>query len=292
MARSMTGYGKAAFKNDHFEIIVEARNLNNRYIDINLRMPKFILPYEFKIKELIKSDVIRGKITVNISFKDLSGEVSGLSIREESVKEYFRFLEQIKSRTGIDDQITLDHLLAFKDLWEPDEPEYEDEEVEKQLLAVVKEALGNMNDMREKEFINIQPDILNRLDFIEKGLTDIKKTSSVNARRELEKLYQRIIDLIGSGEVDKDRLELELAMIADRVDVTEECIRLKSHLDMFRDVLANKSEVGKSLTFILQEMQREVNTIGSKTTEITVSHKVISIKEEIEKIREQAQNLE
>ena len=292
MARSMTGYGKAAFKNDHFEIIVEIRNLNNRYIDINLRMPKLILPYEFKVKELIKSQVIRGKLTVNISFKDLTGEAAGLSIREESIKEYYEFLEEIKNRTGIKDQITLNHLLAFKDLWEPDEPDYEDEEVEKRLLSVVKEALTNMNEMRSKEFINIEPDIINRLTLIEDSLNEIKKMSATNTRRELDKLYKRITDLIGNGEVDKDRLELELALIADRVDVTEECTRLKSHLDMFRDVLKNKPEVGKSLTFILQEMQREGNTIGSKTTDITVSHKVIGIKEEIEKIREQAQNLE
>jgi uncharacterized protein (TIGR00255 family) len=288
----MTGYGKAAFKNDHFEIIVEVRNLNNRYIDINLRMPKLILPYEFKVKELIKTQVIRGKITVNISFKDLSGEASGLSISEDSIKEYYEFLEAIKNQTGIKEQVTLDHLLAFKDLWEPVEPAYEDEEVEKRLLAVVKEALTNMNEMRSKEYQNIEPDIFNRLALIEEFLTEINKMSDRNTRRELEKLYQRIKDLIENGEVDKDRLELELALIADRVDVTEECTRLKSHLDMFRDVLETKPEVGKSLTFILQEMQREANTIGSKTTDITVSHKVIGIKEEIEKIREQAQNLE
>ena len=292
MARSMTGFGKAAYKNDRFEIIVEIRNLNNRYIDIGLRMPKIILPYEFKVKELVKSHVNRGKISVNIFFRDLSGSEAGVSINEDSIKEYYKFLEQIKERTGITGEITLDHLLAFKEFWEPAESECDDDEVEKKLLEVVEEALVNINEMRMKEFQNIQPDILKHLKMIEDSLADIEKTAAKNPRQELEKLHKRINDLINKGEVDKDRLELELAVIADRVDVTEECTRLKSHIAMFRDVLDNKPEVGKSLTFILQEMQRESNTIGSKTTDVSVSHKVIGIKEEIEKLREQVQNLE
>ncbi len=292
MARSMTGYGKAEFKNDHFEIVVEIRNLNNRYADINMRMPKKILPYEFKIKELIKKHVARGKIALSVSFKDLAETSVGLSINEDSVKEYYHFLEMLKKHTGIKEDISLNHLLALKEFWEPEESDSEDKEIEKSLMEVVKNALINMNEMRVKEFLNIQPDIVKRLNMIEDALTEIEKKGTENPRRELEKLHQRINDLITKGDVDKDRLELELALIADRVDITEECTRLKSHIDMFRDVLENKPEVGKSLTFILQEMLRETNTIGSKTTDTSVSHKVIGIKEEIEKLREQVQNLE
>jgi uncharacterized protein (TIGR00255 family) len=292
MARSMTGFGRSSYNNDRFEISVEMRNLNNRYLDINLRMPKRIMPYEFKVKELIKLHVLRGKLSVNVGFKDLTDDSVGLAINDESIREYYTFLEHVKQKTGISGQITLDHLLAFKDFWEPDEPEYEDEQIEKGLLEVITAALDNMNEMRDKEFRNIFPDISQRLQQIENTLRKIEKVSVNNPRLELDKLHTRIMDLIGNGEIDKDRLELELALIADRVDITEESTRLQSHIKMFRDVLENKPEVGKSLTFILQEMQREANTIGSKTTLSEVSHKVIGIKEEIEKIREQVQNLE
>jgi uncharacterized protein (TIGR00255 family) len=201
-------------------------------------------------------------------------------------------LEQLKKQTGIAGEITMDHLLAFKDLWEPEESTSDDAEIEKALLQAVEQALINLNKMRDQESENIRPDILGRLEEIEKTLGEIELTAQENPRQELEKMYQRVKDLVSNGELARDRLELELAVIADRVDVTEECTRLRSHINMFRDVFNTKQEVGKSLTFVLQEMQRESNTIGSKTSEISVAHKIIHIKEEIEKLREQVQNLE
>ena len=150
MARSMTGYGKAAFKNERFEITAEIRNLNDRYVDISIRVPKKILPYEFKLKDLIKSHVIRGKISLSISFKDLSEGSFGLSVNQDSLKEYYQFLESLKEQTGIEDDIKLDHLLALKDYWEPDESDLEDKEIERNLMNVVKEALFNLNEMRTR----------------------------------------------------------------------------------------------------------------------------------------------
>jgi uncharacterized protein (TIGR00255 family) len=154
------------------------------------------------------------------------------------------------------------------------------------------EALNNLDMMRKQEAENICSDIYSRLEEINTVLTSISEKVKDSPRLELEKLYNRLQERISKKEIDKDRLELELAIIADRVDVTEECIRLFSHLDLFKNVLDNKDEVGKQLTFLLQEMHRETNTIGSKTSDIRISHEMIRLKEEIEKLREQVQNLE
>ena len=186
----------------------------------------------------------------------------------------------------------MDHLLQFKELITPEENVKEDEEISSLLLDVVGKALDNLNEMRRKEAENISSDILYRVDLIDGIVQEISVKGKENPRLELKKLFTRIKELVNSHEIDQNRLELELALLADRVDITEECTRLKSHVALFHEIFETKQEVGKQLTFILQEMQRESNTIGSKTTDISIAHLIIRVKEEIEKIREQVQNLE
>lgn len=288
----MTGFGRAEIKNGRFEITIEIRSLNNRYLDISLRLPKSLNLYEYLLKERTKKKILRGKLTVIVNFKNLALENGDFRLNQETVQFYHQLLEKIKDQTGITDSITLDHLLQFKELIEPEEANFEDNEIEKVLSETYDKALDNLNKMRRQEADNICTDIYSRLDKIKTVLTSINGKVKDSPRLELEKLYNRLKEKIDKKEVDKDRLELELAIIADRVDVTEECIRLFSHLDLFKDVLDNKDEVGKQLTFLLQEMHRETNTIGSKTSDISISHEMIRMKEEIEKLREQVQNLE
>jgi uncharacterized protein (TIGR00255 family) len=183
-------------------------------------------------------------------------------------------------------------LLQFKELFEPEEEVSEDADIVIRMMEVFEQALAELDNMRRKEAENLARDIEDRINILDKILNTIRGIARNSARRELEKLYGRLKEQIDNKEIDKNRLELELALIADKVDVTEECIRLASHIDLFRDVLHTKSEVGKQLTFILQEMHRETNTIGSKTSEVKIAHDIISMKEEIEKLREQVQNLE
>jgi uncharacterized protein (TIGR00255 family) len=292
MPRSMTGFGRAEIKNGRFEISVEIRSLNNRYLDIGLKLPKSLLTYEYLLKEQTKKKVLRGKLTAIVNFKNLSLENSEFRLNHETVQFYHQLLEKIKTQTGLKDTITLDHLLQFKELIEPEEANFEDKEIEKILSDTYDKALDNLDMMRKQEADNLCTDIYSRLEIIKSVLKSIRDKVKDSPRRELEKLYARLQERIDKNEVDKDRLELELAIIADRVDVTEECIRLSSHLDLFKDVVDNKDEVGKQLTFLLQEMHRETNTIGSKTSDISVSHEMILLKEEIEKLREQVQNLE
>lgn len=288
----MTGFGRAETKNGRFEISVEIRSLNNRYLDISLKLPKSLNIYEYLLKEQTKKRILRGKLTAIVNFKNLALENGDFRLNQETVQFYHQLLEKIKTQTGLEDTITLDHLLQFKELIEPEESEFEDKEIEKVLSDTFDKALNNLDTMRKQESDNICADIYSRLENIRTVLDSISGKVKDSPRLELEKLFNRLQDKIDKKEVDKDRLELELAIIADRVDVTEECIRLFSHLDLFKDVLDNKDEVGKQLTFLLQEMHRETNTIGSKTSDISISHEMIRMKEEIEKIREQIQNLE
>lgn len=292
MPRSMTGFGRAEIKNSRFEITVEIRSLNNRFLDIGLKLPKSLNTYEYILKGLTKKKILRGKLTAVVNFKNLVLENGDLRLNHETVQFYHQLLEKIKDQTGIKDEITLDHLLQFKELIEPEEAVFQDDEIKTVLTDAFDKALENLDAMRRQEAENICVDIYSRLEKIKTALNSITEKAKNSPRLELDKLYNRLQERINNKEVDKDRLELELAIIADRVDVTEECIRLSSHLDLFKDVLDNKDEVGKQLTFLLQEMHRETNTIGSKTSDISISHEMIRLKEEIEKLREQIQNLE
>lgn len=292
MPSSMTGFGRAEIANDRFEMVAEVRALNNRYLEISIRLPKSLASYEYGLKEVVKRYVLRGKISITINFRDMLNLTENFVLKKESVRFYRTILEQIRKEAGLDDPIKLEHLLQFSELLEPDDVELKDDELEKALNEVMEKALTSLNNMRREEGRNMIVDIRERVSGIGSKLEEIDAQGKDNPRRELEKLTLRLTELIRSGEVDRNRLELELAMISDRVDITEECTRMRSHLQLFRDVLDHEEEVGKKLTFILQEMQRESNTIGSKTTEISISHSIIGIKEEIEKIREQVQNLE
>jgi uncharacterized protein (TIGR00255 family) len=288
----MTGFGRSEIKNGRFEITVEIRSLNNRYLDISIRLPKSLNTYEYPLKELIKKKIIRGKLAVIVNFKSLALENGDLQLNQETVKFYHQLLEKIKDQTGIKDEIKLNHLLQFKELIEPEDTTFQDEEVEKSLKNAVENAMHGLDTMRKQEADNICKDIYSRLEKIKSTLDSISDKAKNSSKLEMDKLYNRLQERILKSEVDRDRLELELALIADRVDVTEECTRLSSHIVLFKDVLDTKKEVGKQLTFLLQEMHRETNTIGSKTSDISISHEMIHLKEEIEKIREQVQNLE
>jgi len=292
MLRSMTGFGKADFRNAHYEISVEIKNLNNRFLDISLKLPKSLMAYELLLKDIVKNKVKRGKLTATVIFKDLVLTNGNFTLKEESIQFYYKLLQQIKSRTGVKGRITLDHLLHFSELIEPEEISKEDEEMAGKLSGVMEAALDNLNVMRSKEAEHLIKDLLSRIQTIETIIEEVFKRGKENPRTELEKMFARLKEMVDANKIDSNRLEMEMALIADKVDITEECIRMKSHLEMFRTILEHNDEVGKQLTFVLQEMQRETNTIGSKTTDVSISHQMIQAKDEIEKLREQVQNLE
>lgn len=292
MPCSMTGFGKAKNTFDSYEIEAEIRSLNNRYLDILVRLPKSMVNYEPLIKNEIKKKILRGKISVSLS---LNGKLNGLNdfkLNEDTLQYYFNLLREMKTKTGVKGDITLDHLLQFTDLLQPNEEEINDDEIKNNILITLGQALEKLVNMRQVEAENIAVDINKRLQAIKKTTEEIYQKGKQNPKQEYEKLYQRVQLLLQDKTVDDYRLEMELSLLADRIDITEECTRLKSHIQQFNSIFTSKAEVGKPLTFLLQEMHREVNTIGSKTTNVEISHSVISLKEEIEKLREQVQNLE
>ena len=293
MPNSMTGYGKSKKSFENYEIEVEIRSLNNRYLDTTIRLPKSIDIFEQKIKDEIKKHIFRGKVTLNISLNGISDNGFGnIKLNDEALQYYYDLISKIKSNLGIKEEITLDHILQFKDLMQTADEELDDDSLLNNLVDTVNEALTALVEMRKNEAINIMKDIDDRIKIIEKNTNKIFITAKDNPRQEYDKLYERVQNMLNGKAIDENRLEMELALLADRVDVTEECTRLSSHLQQFNNILNTKKEVGKSLTFILQEMHREINTIGSKTTNVEISHMAIEVKEEIEKLREQIQNLE
>ncbi len=293
MSNSMTGYGKSKKTFENYEIEAEIRSLNNRYLDTIIRLPKSIDLFEQPIKNEIKKRIFRGKVTLNITLNNNSANgFEGIKLNEEALQYYYKLITKIKSNLNLSEDISLDYILQFKDLMQPAEEDLDDELLLENILITVNEALDSLIEMRNNEAVNIVVDIDQRIRVIEKNTNKIIVFGKDNPKQEYDKLYERVQSLLNGKLVDENRLEMELSLLADRVDVTEECTRLISHIQQFDSILKTKKEVGKSLTFILQEMHRETNTIGSKTTNVEISHLAIGIKEEIEKLREQIQNLE
>ncbi len=288
---SMTGFAvlSRSYGNG---ITCEIRSLNSRYLETSIKLPLVIKDIEDSIKGLIQKSIKRGRITCTVSFDSSDQPLENLKIDANTVKLYKNLLDQIRKVAKIDQEPQLEHLLAFNDIISFEQDESIDKDLEKTILELVQNTLDKLNKMRNIEGANIHDDLKIRLSSIQKNLDKVKPLGEKNARTEFDKMYQRLLSLIDEKKIDKNRLELELAIISDRVDITEEIIRLQSHIDLFEQNLAKGSPVGKRLNFLLQEMHREANTISSKNTMIEISHYVVAIKEDIERIREQVQNIE
>ncbi len=289
---SMTGYGKAENTVNGITIVIEIKSVNGRYLDINFRMPAALNGQEAVLRSLIKKQVRRGKLSVFIDIKRALDESGSGIINEKRLMGYMQALQAIKEKFNINDTVQLSHVMAFPDIFEQDM----DEQIDAGFIAALKDTLQNALEpfiaMRGKEGEHLRQDMAARIKHIQQLADVIGSKSQKNTRKDFDKLLNRSLELIGAQKIDKDRLEQEIALISDKVDISEECTRLQSHLNQFKKELSKDGELGKKLTFLLQEMHREANTMNSKTTDIDVAHDVIIIKEEIEKIREQAQNIE
>jgi uncharacterized protein (TIGR00255 family) len=290
--KSMTGYGKSVVQINNMDISIEIRSVNNRFLDISMKMPKELNDYEYDLRKLIKKRLNRGKINVYINLNEGGGDNAEAAVDMERAELRYAQLKKLKKELGITGEISLDHLLSFNDLFEPGLQSVDADLMKKTLLKALDMALEQFEAMREAEGGNLLTDMQNRISKIHEWTKFVKENGRNNIQKEFERLKNNVFSLIDTGKIDKNRLEAELALISDKVDVTEECVRMDSHIQLFNETLNNKGEAGKKLTFILQEMLREANTMNSKTTDTNIAHKVIRIKEEIEKIREQAQNVE
>ena len=291
MIYSMTGYGKGNSKKNKVSVEVEIKSVNSRFFEVFLKVPSMLSTYDYEIKEFIKSKVQRGKLNIVIHFKKDGVENGFLSVDKNKLLNQIKLIENVKKAAGINDNIKLDHLLSSKEIFTAQETELSKTEFEIVKSALSK-AIAKLNLMKKKEGAELARDLYSRIEKINKKVLEIEKVYRKSINEYYEKLKQRISELTNNAEINEDRLNLELALIADRADITEECVRLRSHLKFFKETLKNENEPGKKLNFLCQEMNRETNTISSKSISTAIVHSSVIIKEEIEKIREQIQNIE
>ena len=280
----MTGYGKSSSSKNKISAEVEIKSVNSRFFEISLKLPSILSTYDYEIRELIKTKVQRGKLNIVIHFKK-NGIENGVSVDADKLKAQLTLIKKVKKDAGIKEDVKLEHLLNSKEIFTTSDSEINKAELDIVKSALIK-ALDKLIQMKKKEGTELSKDFSNRVENISKKVSEIERDYKKSIEDYHNKLKQRIQELMGNAEIDKDRLHLELALIADRADITEECVRLKSHLKFFKESLKNEKEPGKKLNFLCQEMNRETNTISSKSIATSIIHSSVLIKEEIEKIRE------
>lgn len=287
----MTGYGKNETHFGNNIIETEIKSLNSRFLDLSVKLPKALSSKEFEIREKIKKSIKRGKVYLSISLKKDGLEDKYGELNTEAVKDAYKVLLKIKDILGLRDEIKLTDLFVFQDAFFDGSNDQSEEEM-KFVLASIEAAIEEMNKMKRAEGKELEKDILGRINKIDESLTKIEERKEFYLKEYYEKFKGKAYQLAGELIDDQQRLINELAILSERYDITEECIRLRSHIKLFLDTMKNSDDAGRKLNFILQEMNREANTINSKSISEHISHLGIEIKEEIEKIREQIQNIE
>ena len=291
MIRSMTGFGRGKYENDGRYYTVEIKAVNHKYSDISIRMPRFLNGFEDKIRKRISSNISRGKVDVFISFENYSSNENNIHFNIELAKEYVKGLKQLADATNTEYKINLMELSKMPEILKIEEDENE-ELIGNELMIALDEALKHFVEMRETEGQKLIEDMLNRIKFVEEKISEIEKYSGTLVQDYMQKLEVRIKELMENKVVDENRLAQEIVIFSDKSSIEEELTRLKSHVSQFKEFAKTSSPVGKKFDFLIQEMNREVNTIGSKANCLKITNRVIELKTEIENIREQVQNIE
>ncbi|PAU93611.1 YicC family protein [Aliifodinibius salipaludis] len=289
----MTGFGRGEASENGIAVTVELKSVNSRYLDISLRLPQSLQDKELDIKEILQEHVERGKVNVSIRVdKSDTGEPE-ITFNENLVQGYKDMLNDLRKAAGIEEPITLKTFLEFNDIFESRE---DDEETKEQIWDLaqqaVKEAANELKKMRLQEGSQLENDLNQRIDHIEKMLNIVMDKVDGRSKEIKEDLIERINELIESDKIDPERLEMEVAVLVDKMDITEEIVRTQSHIKFFREAVNNDEAVGRRLNFLSQEINREINTIGSKANDSEISQYIVKAKESLEQIREQVQNVE
>ena len=299
MLKSMTGFGRASYEGEDFSVKVEIKTVNNRYTDVSIRLPRFLNPLEDRIRKQILQGVNRGKADVFITADYRLSDNCSLKVDKPLAQAYHKALEEIGGAIDADGAVInkaqeILYLARTQDVIKSEEGLFDVENVWPKVSEVVGQALDGLVQMRTTEGENIKADFLSRADLILQLVEEIEKRSPLVVKEYQEKLHQRLTELLDSEKikVDPDRMLQEVAIFADRTAVNEETIRLRSHVKQFKQFLNSDGPVGRKMDFLIQEFNREANTIGSKANDYTMAQYVVDLKAEIEKIREQVQNIE
>ncbi|MCC6550938.1 MAG: YicC family protein [Ignavibacteriaceae bacterium] len=291
MIYSMTGFGKASGSSNGLFFEVEIKSVNSRFLEVGMRLPASLQSREFEIREFLREKIKRGKISLYISQRSESGTVNSDTIDKEKFSEIISLLRTVKEEFGLKEDVGLSHLTAFKELFVIESEGVDDESFEG-VKKVLGAAVENLSSMRGKEGDHLKDDLLSRLKLIDEALERIMAAFKSTLKEHFEKQKERARELVAESNSFNERLELELALLTDKADITEECTRLKSHIKVFTNTLNSGGEVGRKLNFLCQELHRESNTISAKSIAAEIIHETLLIKEEIEKIKEQVQNIE
>ena len=290
MILSMTGYGRSEKKGKNFSINVEIKSINNRFYDPIPKIHPFLKEYEIEILSLIKNECNRGRVFININI-DRDNSINSFQLNKNKLKSYLAIINDISKESKIKESISLSHLLRYQDIIENTTFDT-GSSVKKNLIIAVKDAIKDLNKFRLEEGKNLLSDINLSLNKNYSLMKKINKISESDTQKELEKYKKKIKSYMPNlSKLDDDRLYQEIAIILEKKDINEEIVRLDSHFKLFSLFLKSKNNEGKKKNFLLQEMNREVNTIGSKSDNVKVRHMIVEMKDNLEKIREQVQNI-
>ncbi|SHJ57915.1 YicC/YloC family endoribonuclease [Tepidibacter formicigenes] len=293
MAISMTGFGRGEYKDEKFHFIVECKSVNHKYIDISVKMPRKISFLEDKVKQLAKKYVKRGRVDIFIKF-DLIGESDvSLNLDINLAKQYYGILNKIKEELDVLDDISVLNIAKFPDVVKMEEKDEDEETIWNALKEALSSAFLKLKEMREVEGAKLSEDTKLRCSLLKKYIDEIEECSHNVVIEYKEKLENRIKELLGNSiDIDENRLAQEVAIYADKSSITEEIVRFKSHIKQIEKTINLNDLIGRKIDFLIQEMNREINTIGSKSSNLRITELVVEVKSELEKIREQIQNIE
>ena len=292
MIKSMTGFGRCEVLKDSRKFTVELKSVNHRYLDVNIRMPKKLNFFETSIRTLLKSYADRGKVDIFITYEDLSQSQVSVKYNAALAAEYLKYLNQMAEEFSLDNDVRVITLSRYPEVFTMEECSEDEDELWNGLKEALEGAFSQFVEMRTKEGERLKEDILLKLDLLSEQIRFIEERSPQIIAEYRTKLEEKMRELLEDTQIDDNRIAAEVILFADKICTDEEVVRLKSHIQHMKETLEESNGIGRKLDFIAQEMNREANTILSKANDLDISNRAISLKTEIEKIREQIQNIE
>ena len=292
MVKSMTGYGRAVETVNGREFTVEVRSVNNRYLDCTVKLPRGLSFGEDAVKQAVKATISRGKVDVFVSVRSEGAQDTAVSLNKPMVEGYLAALKQLQTDYGVTGEITVSMLSGLPDVFLLDKPQVDEQQLLADFLSVAEKALASFNAMRTTEGAALAEDLRSRGETILSLVSQVEAGSPQTVADYRARLEAKLQEVLANMSIDESRILTEAAIFADKVAVDEETVRLRSHLSQMNTMLASGGPIGRKLDFLLQEMNREANTIGSKCSDVRLARVVVEIKAELEKIREQTQNIE
>lgn len=292
MIRSMTGYGRSQMIINGRDILVEIRSVNHRYYEYNSRVPRAYNYIDEKLKALLKSGISRGKVDVSVTINNIEGRDTEVAVNKGVAEGYINALRGVADELCVADDLTLSNLIRLPDVFIVQKTPDNEDEIWNDVSKVAEEALSRFVAMREIEGEKMRNDVLSKADFIIEMVGKVEELSPKTVENYRERLYRKLSEVLEGKDIDQQRIVTEAAIFAEKIAVDEETVRLRSHISQLRELVNSNESIGRKLDFIVQEMNREVNTIGSKAQDLNITKIVVDMKAELEKIREQIQNIE